>query len=303
MAAPDHFALALDGFIDAGSCVLVQDTMRASAVFVMQALLRRALSQGDKVLLVALETSLEKYSYCLRKLGVNLQQHVDSRQLVVIGAGDAGLAGWSLEGGGDALAALHARLADAVRDASSSSSSSGSECDTSATPRSDERGGGAASTGTSGRVTVLLDNVSALSAYQDDARSWLAFLQQLTALGRHAVRGKHGDGCPTTVVLLAHGDVPGDEAWLRWLRHCCDAALDVDALDGKIADIDGTVTVTRRGLQVVAAGGGCRGGAGGAGAGLVRRDEALEVQRRLYFRAGEISVKYFQASDLMSVAR
>eukprot|EP00955_Chlamydomonas_euryale_P099351 365213-Chlamydomonas_euryale.AAC.5 len=47
MSAPDPFCAALHG--DRGGLLLVRDTLQASGVFVMQALLRRALQMGEQV--------------------------------------------------------------------------------------------------------------------------------------------------------------------------------------------------------------------------------------------------------------
>ena len=59
---------------------------------------------GAQVLLVALDQSLEKYKYTMRKLGLPLQQHLDSGSLAVLGAADLGLAGPSCcPGDGSAL--------------------------------------------------------------------------------------------------------------------------------------------------------------------------------------------------------
>lgn len=94
--------------------------------------------------------------------------------------------------GDDMLDALHARLVDEV--GTCSSSGRGSANDTSSgrihgngSAISDGSGRERGGTGTSaGSVTVLVDSLSSLSAYQSSTRTWLAFLHHLTALGRHA---------------------------------------------------------------------------------------------------------------------
>ena len=79
-------------------------------------------------------------------------------------------------------------------------------------------------------------------------------------------------------------------------------------LEARMADIDGTVAVTRRRLPRGRAGrpgpAGREGARpGGAACGpLVHRDEPFEAERKLYFRAGETGVRWLTqvgCSDLL----
>ncbi len=79
--------------------------------------------------------------------------------------------------------------------------------------------------------------------------------------------------------------------------------IDVEPLGVRMADIDGTVTVTQRRLP---GGGSSLSPAGRAGAALVESGEPFEAVQSLYFRSGETGVRWIPhvaASDLLSVAR
>eukprot|EP00798_Chlamydomonas_sp_ICE-L_P015307 gene15307-21392_t len=120
-------------------------------------------------------------------------------------------------------------------------------------------------------VTVIFDSVSVFSSLGIPQKEWLTFLHYCLALGSQLE-------VPSTCAMLSHVDVPDDLPWIRFVESVAEVTFDVVPLEGRLADIDGQVTITRRSLPSSSST--SRAGVGGA---MVEAD--FDPNTSLYFRA------------------
>lgn len=113
-------------------------------------------------------------------------------------------------------------------------------------------------------------------------------------------------------IMLAHTDIPSDMPWVRYLRHRAEATVEVSSLGFPVAEVDGTVSITRRRRDArrgVAAAAARRGRAGGqddipalspwqqqplVSPAAVKTEEPMECVRSLYFSSADTGVKWIQ---------
>ncbi|GAX78301.1 hypothetical protein CEUSTIGMA_g5743.t1 [Chlamydomonas eustigma] len=288
---------------------LLKDTARLNAKFLIKSVLRNVLQQNEShVILVAMEESLDQYMYCLRKMGLNLQPYLASGQLHVIQPQDlSGLGDPHLiqgEESGSALRQLHSLIASKIRVEIKASPNTwttqkevlgvvGDDKDVTTTERV---GGEATSSGRGKAWTIMIDNISCLYSLGCKKSDWMGFLHAVTSLSAtcstiNKVVGPHA----CTLWLVVHADIPEDESWIKYLEHKSQVVVDVAQLDARMADIDGTVTITHRHASTSSQMESDELVAGGRSHhySSVQQEQHMEAAQMLYFRAAaETGVKW-----------
>ncbi|GLC55660.1 hypothetical protein PLESTB_001011900 [Pleodorina starrii] len=250
---------------------LIRSSLGISYSFLVQQYLRILLQQGYMVVLVAVEQSVERYQYALKKTGLNLLPYQQSGQLKVVQPPLAPIGDHPLEP--QQLPQQHQqqqRQTQAPHQAAEDAACSGGNCAASVTVGGG--GGGCRSAlqqlygavrgaveqpqpppAAAAGVAVILDSLTVLASLRESEAEWAAFLHHCCGAAAPAAAQREAQ-VPYCVVAGAYGDVPDDGLWLASLEHRANVVVQVEPLPGRIADVDGMVTVTHRFTAQAAAG-------------------------------------------------
>lgn len=224
---------------------LILDEMGASGEFLIFQLLKSAVTRGDYIVLATMNSSLERYKACMKKLGISLQASIDSSQLVFIDLGHFLPQASPLSSPLDLKAAYNSI--------------------NSAMTRSIDH-----------KMTLVVDDISTLHSLYTPGSSnaglqqsdWLSFIHLLCCLCN--------DDEKSSLVLLAHSDIEEDQPWLTFLEHRATATTRVSPLGFKLADVDGKVVIKQRRATPATREGQSM---------LMSQDVPLEASRTLWFRS------------------
>lgn len=195
----DAFAEALRG---RAGLIAVLDSLQLSGSFAVPYWIKICAERGVRTIVVAVQSSAERYRQLLKRLGLNAGQLVDSQHLCILepeppSTSDSdgylrGLLG-RIEGEIEAMAAAAASCSGAP-----------------ATPVAR-----AASSSAVAAVSVIIDGLSELHGLGWRPHDWHAFLHYLRAAGSRAGLSRRRYSC----LAVAHRDVAEDARWLALLQH------------------------------------------------------------------------------------
>ncbi|GIL43777.1 hypothetical protein Vafri_1399 [Volvox africanus] len=97
-------------------------------------------------------------------------------------------------------------------------------------------------------IAVIFDSLTALASLREDEQDWTAFLHYCCSVAAAAPSARHGfqQQAVHRVIVGAYDDVPDDRHWLASLEHRANVVVSVEHLPGRIADVDGIVTIMQR---------------------------------------------------------
>ncbi|GFR49855.1 hypothetical protein Agub_g11955 [Astrephomene gubernaculifera] len=260
-----------------GGLTLVKGSLELSGLFLVQQYLRILLQNGYAVILVTAEQSLERYKYVTKKMGINLPSYQQSGHLICVEAPIATPG----DSGHGSLRHIFTAVQHAVRQ------------------RPVQALG----------LAVLFDSLTVLASLCPSPEDWTGFLHYCCGTGgafaassqatteeqQQQQPAEQRPQVPYCVIAGVYDDVPDDRAWLTSLEHRADVVVSVEPLPGRIADVDGVVTVTRRAVpqpaatpQQLPAPSGQATPSGGSAPGCA------PLRQSLYFRAGELAIKWMQ---------
>ncbi|GBF97430.1 hypothetical protein Rsub_09596 [Raphidocelis subcapitata] len=275
--------------------LLLCDRLDCSGAFLLPLLVRAAVQDGHRVLVLAAAHSPARHAAALRKLGVG---GAAQQGAVAIVAADAAL---SPAGGCAACCPPLRRLLGLVLAEARGLLAAGGNAAEAAAPaaKSTAAPAEAAAAGAAGPaaaeasaapgcrgLTLVLDSLPALvslfpSASPDQgAREAAAFIAAARALGSHLGQAAY------RFAALAASDSPGDADLLAAARHAADAVLELQPVEGRTAALDGRLDVTLRRLPRPAA------ARGGAPAACPAVEGDLPGTRAWYFRLGDVAVRW-----------
>mmetsp|Transcript_19721 Transcript_19721/g.54771 ORF Transcript_19721/g.54771 Transcript_19721/m.54771 type:complete len:240 (+) Transcript_19721:110-829(+) len=191
--------------------VMVLDSFHAPGCFLVTLLLKHALKNGDKVVLLAVDQAPSHYKQVLRKLGVDMDKLVEAEQLVLISCLSGGAEHEDIPSTG-LCQAVYAKVAAAIEQLSSAAG---------------ER-----------RLSLFVDDLSILAALSGRFRGDVAKL----------IDSSRGLCCSLEMefrfVCLAHRNVELDGQWIGLLKETADAVVAVESLGSVSDDIHGQVAMT-----------------------------------------------------------
>ncbi|GIL43778.1 hypothetical protein Vafri_1399 [Volvox africanus] len=245
---------------------LVRSSLGLSYAFVLQQYLRSLLQNGSMVVLVTAEQSLERYQYALKKTGFNLQPFQQSGHLIVVEPPLVPLGELVTSSNRSQFAASNAACAggETARRAHAAGAAVSSGPDRAAAlPASggvftsnlaDNNGNNSRSSGrrtregAGGCSTLQQLYCAALASLREDEQDWTAFLHYCCSVAAAAPSARHGfqQQAVHRVIVGAYDDVPDDRHWLASLEHRANVVVSVEHLPGRIADVDGIVTIMQR---------------------------------------------------------
>ncbi|KAG2499702.1 hypothetical protein HYH03_002637 [Edaphochlamys debaryana] len=270
-----------------GGLTLVKGSLQLSGLFVVQQYLRLFLKQEYAVVLVTAEQSLDHYKYTAKKLGLSLAQFQQTGHLVCVEPPTAPVPGSSDASGS---APSSERAGGAVGGGSGSRLQRLAAAVAAAVAQRPEAAAGCA---------VLVDSLTHLVPLASSRQEWSAFLHHCATAAAAPQAGQaQRPGC---VVAGVYGDVAEDRPWLAALEHRANVVLELEPLPGRVADVDGVATATRRcgggtALGCAAAAGPALGsslqGAASAAAAPAPAGGWAPLRQSLYFRSTELAVRW-----------
>ncbi|GLI69908.1 hypothetical protein VaNZ11_014615, partial [Volvox africanus] len=143
-------------------------------------------------------------------------------------------------------------------------------------------------------IAVIFDSLTALASLREDEQDWTAFLHYCCSAAAAVPSARHGlqQQAVYRVIVGAYDDVPDDMHWLASLEHRANVVVSVEHLPGRIADVDGIVTITQRFVV----------NGKDSGGGPWDAASLAPWRKSLYFKASELAVRWMDcvtARELM----
>jgi hypothetical protein len=284
--------------------LLLCDRLDCSGAFLLPLLVRAAVQGGHRVVVLAAAHSPARHAAALRKLGVG--GAAQQGAVAFVDAADAGPCPVTPGGEGDASAdaaycpALRRLLGRVLAAARDQLGAGGDACadgpcaastSAPAVPAAAAAAAAAAAPSACRGLTLVLDSLPALLSLYPGAspdrgsREAAAFLAAARALGPYL-----GIAAGYRFAALAASDSPGDAGLLAAARHAAECVLELSAVEGRTAALDGRLDITLRRLPVRPAA-----EAGSASAAVAGE---LPATQAWLFRWGDTGVRWLTTGQL-----